>query len=305
MKIFISHSSADERVVSAFVELLRVSIIGLQSEHIRCTSLDGYRFPSGTRFEDQLKLEVFESEVVVALLTPSSVRSTYVLFELGARWATPRPLLVVRAGGLGQAQIEGPLASLQSSDGTSEAQIMDLLALVAATIQMPLDRYAGFTRQLKTYLAVAAGSQALKGRPPTGAASDEPTASSQSVAELVSPIDAEQVPQRLTVAGRTERLHPDVRLWLVVELGGGDLYPQTPVTRTSGAWSANIRVGRAGRGLDAGVEYTLLLVALGPETDFEFSKYIRGQHENKDGMGSNWPSDMTVLDRRQIIRGPT
>ena len=89
MTIFISHSSQDARLAERLVKLLRLAF-SLSDAEIRCTSVDGYRLAAGADTNDQLRREVRESRLFLALITPSSVRSSYVLFELGARWGIDR-----------------------------------------------------------------------------------------------------------------------------------------------------------------------------------------------------------------------
>lgn len=48
-KLFISHSSADESLASALVDLLLSSIL-LEDSDIRCTSVPGHKLPVGSDF---------------------------------------------------------------------------------------------------------------------------------------------------------------------------------------------------------------------------------------------------------------
>ncbi len=89
MKIFISHSSQDLEIVKSLVRLIRGSL-NLSSEKIRCTSLNGHRLPAGVGTDDRLKQEIFDCEVLIGIITPISLESYYVLFELGARWGLKR-----------------------------------------------------------------------------------------------------------------------------------------------------------------------------------------------------------------------
>jgi hypothetical protein len=85
LAVFISHSSKDEALARAVVELLR-SAMNLSSKDIRCSSVNGYRLPVGAHTETTLREEVNSAAVMVGLVTPNSLASAYVMFELGARW---------------------------------------------------------------------------------------------------------------------------------------------------------------------------------------------------------------------------
>src|SRR5947209_5685917 len=84
-KIFISHSSADESLASALVDLLLSSIL-LEDSDIRCTSVPGHKLPVGSDFASTLRDDIGESSVVIGLITPHALTSSWVLFELGATW---------------------------------------------------------------------------------------------------------------------------------------------------------------------------------------------------------------------------
>lgn len=85
-RLFISHAHADRRIAKALVQLLEAAFRFDRSE-VRCTSLRPYKLPVGARSGDSLCAELSTSHAVFGLLTPQSVTSSYVQFELGAAWA--------------------------------------------------------------------------------------------------------------------------------------------------------------------------------------------------------------------------
>ncbi len=97
LAVFISHSSIDAALAEALIDLLK-SALGIRAEQIRCSSVDGYRLPVGVNTEGKLREEVNAATVVVGLITPNSLKSPYVMFELGARWGANRFLAPLPAG---------------------------------------------------------------------------------------------------------------------------------------------------------------------------------------------------------------
>lgn len=87
LDIFISHSSANQEVVKHFIELI-VKAFKIDESKIRCTSVPGYKLPSGANVDSTLKAEIIDSKVFVGFISKESIESTYVLFELGARWGS-------------------------------------------------------------------------------------------------------------------------------------------------------------------------------------------------------------------------
>ena len=85
LKVFVSHASEDAKVAEAFADLLR-NALNLPPAEIRCTSVLSYALPYASETDKELKAEVIKAPVFVGIITPSSVESSWVLFELGARW---------------------------------------------------------------------------------------------------------------------------------------------------------------------------------------------------------------------------
>lgn len=139
LNIFISHSSADANIAEALIKLFQRAL-NLPSATIRCTSVDGYRLPAGSRTTDTLRSEVEESKVFVGLLTNTSIQSTYVLFEMGARWASRKPLLPILAAGATPSILKAPLNDYNALDCNNESQIHQMLDDLSGLLEMNLER---------------------------------------------------------------------------------------------------------------------------------------------------------------------
>lgn len=94
-RVFISHSSKDEKVVEELVELLEV--IGLSGETIFCTSFAGYGVDFGENFLETIKDELSADCLVLFVLTKNFYNSPVCLCEMGAAWVQTKehiPILV-------------------------------------------------------------------------------------------------------------------------------------------------------------------------------------------------------------------
>ena len=143
--VFISHSGADSWLAGQLVNLLRSSL-GLRSHQIRCTSVDGYRLPAGADVDEQLRREVLQSRVFVSILSPSSLGSVYVLFEVGARWGTGQRLFPLLAPGMEPGALSAPLSGLNALSCESAGQLHQLVSEMAKTLEMtpePPEVYEG------------------------------------------------------------------------------------------------------------------------------------------------------------------
>lgn len=107
-EIFISHSAKDKDITKLIIDLLRTAL-NIDSEKLRCTSIEGYKLPGGANTEEQLRDEVFKSKVLIGIITPNSLNSAYVLFELGARWGSKKHMIPLLANGIKPSDLKGPL----------------------------------------------------------------------------------------------------------------------------------------------------------------------------------------------------
>jgi hypothetical protein len=144
IRIFISHSSADVQVAKDLIALLR-SALNLPASDIRCTSVDGHRLEGGANTEDSLRREVRDSELFVGIISQHSLGSLYVLFELGARWGTQRPLIPLLVPGTSPDVLAGPLSNINALRLDSDAQIHQLVCEIAQKLNMKAENHAVYS----------------------------------------------------------------------------------------------------------------------------------------------------------------
>jgi len=153
VSVFISHSSKDATLAEALIDLLR-SALGLPANEIRCSSVDGYRLPVGVNTESKLREEVNAAKVVIGLVTPSSLASSYVMFELGARWGASLFLAPLLAG-VTPNELSGPLALLNVLSADNESQLHQLLEDVSTKLGVQLPNAASYVRHLSAVKQLA------------------------------------------------------------------------------------------------------------------------------------------------------
>jgi nucleoside 2-deoxyribosyltransferase len=107
-KIFITHSHADKGLADALRNTLEQAL-ETRPESIRVTSLIGGKLPIGATISEALRRDLEESRVVLGIVTPHSLRSEYVLFELGASWGLQKPTYPLLAGPTTIENLPGPL----------------------------------------------------------------------------------------------------------------------------------------------------------------------------------------------------
>lgn len=86
IEIFVSHSSKDVDFIKLLVELILGSIKDINPENLRCTSLPGFKLPTGSHASSKLRNDIKSCKVLIGVITENSLDSLYVMFELGAAW---------------------------------------------------------------------------------------------------------------------------------------------------------------------------------------------------------------------------
>jgi hypothetical protein len=180
LSIFISHSAKDEKLAGALVALLR-SALNIAADKIRCTSVNGYRLEAGAETEQELRREVHEAKAFIGLITPSSMASAYVMFELGARWGAHLHLAPLLGAGAGSEYLRGPLASLNALNCEEPAQVHQLIGDLAKVLVVEPSKPAVYEDLITTLVETS-----KSGRPAqTSLPASKPATENKSAAERV------------------------------------------------------------------------------------------------------------------------
>ena len=162
LDLFISHSGKDKNIAEALIELIKAAT-GISANRIRCTSVDGYRLPGGVNSDERLKKEVREAMCFIGLITQNSLRSSYVLFELGARWGAGLHFVPLLAGGATVRDLGAPLVSLNALNCSSTSQLHQFVGELAERLGLQLINPAVYEKHAQNLREVsdrAAGEHA-------------------------------------------------------------------------------------------------------------------------------------------------
>jgi hypothetical protein len=175
VSIFISHSSKDQDYVRLLIHLLR-SALNLPASQIRCTSVDGYRLPAGATTTEQLRNEIHGAQAFIGVISPHSLRSLYVVFELGARWGARKHLIPLLLPGARHDLLAAPLGDLNALEGGNPAQLHQLIQDLATTLSITSSSPAAYHEQLEAIQRLpiqASGEEANEPFSPDSASSAE------------------------------------------------------------------------------------------------------------------------------------
>jgi len=106
-KIFISHSEKDMTIAEKTTDYL-LSALDINEEIIRCTSVPGYKLKFGN-LSKLLKQDISDKPIIIVIITPNSLKSKWVMFELGASWIKDLTIIPLIAPSLSYKDIPGPL----------------------------------------------------------------------------------------------------------------------------------------------------------------------------------------------------
>jgi hypothetical protein len=151
IQLFISHSSDDVELARRLVVLVATAL-RLPASAIRCSSVDGYRLPAGANTNEQLRREVYDSTAFIGIVSENSLRSMYVLFELGERWGANRNLIPLLAHGVPSSAMSGPLAGINGLRADNSSQLHQLVQDLAGQLSVTPESPAVFDRALRDVL---------------------------------------------------------------------------------------------------------------------------------------------------------
>lgn len=161
MDIFISHSSSDTEIAKALIDIIRKAL-NIKSNSIRCTSVPGYKLPAGASTDEQLRTEIISSKVFIGLITSSSITSTYVLFELGARWGMNLPLIPLICDKLGTSLLDGPIKNINALSALNASDLLQFLHDLSEALDVETENPSGYLDEIEKLKILITGEDRIE-----------------------------------------------------------------------------------------------------------------------------------------------
>lgn len=183
IRLFLSHSSEDRDLAELVVQLFSVAL-PLRSQEIRCTSVEGYKLPGGADTNAQIREEVLDSQCFVGVVSPSSMGSAFVLFELGARWGAKKQLIPLLGPGMKPHALKGPLTGLNALSSDNPSELHQLVQEVGEALDIKVEPPSVYQKALDAVVYYAAtqelpserSGEASTGRPTPSVEAERPVA---------------------------------------------------------------------------------------------------------------------------------
>ena len=132
-EIFISHAVADHKLAKLLVDFLKEAI-GVPTSAIFCSSVKGHDIPLGEDFNDYIKQRIQNPKLVMLLMTPAYVESSFCLMELGAAWAQSATSFAIVVSPIEFQTVTKTLGLKQAWKITDKRGLIDLRHLVRKAI---------------------------------------------------------------------------------------------------------------------------------------------------------------------------
>lgn len=259
--IFISHSSKDEKLAAALIDLLLSALpsLGSRPNQIRCTSVPGYKLEGGAETDSQLRREMKDALVFIGLLTRNSLRSTYVLFELGARWGAGTRIKPLVAAGFPKSNLRPPLSGLHVQSCDERTDLHQMLREIGTDLDLPMAPADVYDRHLVKLLEVSKAEGSERQSEAEAVISARSGAFSLQVG-ITAPVDNSKVLDRPYIGGTVSDASADV--WVVVHsTGTSEFWTQPrPTMKPDGTWVVQAYIGRSGN-VDVGKRFEIIAVA--------------------------------------------
>ncbi len=194
--VFISHSEADVAIAEALVTFLKESTSLRTKTDISCTSVPGHTLNPGDDINQAVRHRIRSSQLVVGLLTGTSLQSQWVLFELGAGWileGSGSRVVALLHPALSFGSLPDPIrgkVAIKLDDSEGIGRFLELVVRSTGAEQSANDLVMRATKRLVDFAGTLAESE-LAHRDPGSTAEARQAASLRSrLSEMVAQIDA-------------------------------------------------------------------------------------------------------------------
>lgn len=95
MRIFISHSTLDVKIIEAFVEKILCNASKINRNDIFCSSIEGIDVGIGKPILETIKTEIKNADLFIFIITPNFLKSDFCKHEIGVAWILDIPIMPI------------------------------------------------------------------------------------------------------------------------------------------------------------------------------------------------------------------
>ena len=137
LKIFISHSENDVKIAEKLVNFL-LSSLNINDDEIRCSSVPGHMLKFGS-ISEIIKNDLVKNPIIIFLVTQRSLKSQWVMFELGASWIKNMTIVPIIGPKLSYENLPGPLdthSAIEIDNPNVQNRLMDAVKQISEEKQL-------------------------------------------------------------------------------------------------------------------------------------------------------------------------
>jgi hypothetical protein len=139
LEFFISHSHKDQALADRLINFF-VEGVGVEKKEVRCTSSVLTGLNAGSHINDSLRKDLKKCRYFVPLVTANSIKSQFVMFEIGAAWVMEKEIIPFFAGELEKSQLPTLLSSFLHQDTRDVEGLIKLAEYLSTEIFYKSDR---------------------------------------------------------------------------------------------------------------------------------------------------------------------
>lgn len=129
-RIFVSHATKDQEIVSSFVDDLLIGVLQIKLSEFFYTSGLGTKIKSGEDWRNEIRRHLNEAEIIFLIISPAYKESEMCIAEMGAAWAGEArvlPLIIEPVNYKSVGVVNEPKQIEKFLDKESLARIKDIL----------------------------------------------------------------------------------------------------------------------------------------------------------------------------------
>ncbi|CAL2106650.1 TIR domain-containing protein [Tenacibaculum sp. 190524A02b] len=138
-KVFVSHAPEDTEIASDFTQILES--MGVNPEHIFCSSLESNSTPLGSNFEEEIKTRLSDDVLVLFLISNNFYNSTDCLLQMGAAWGLTKAQISIAIPPFDLKEMKGVFQKFQSIHIDQEKQLNLLKETLESKLNLKPERY--------------------------------------------------------------------------------------------------------------------------------------------------------------------
>lgn len=137
MKIFVSHSEKNVDIATALVNYLLSGLI-IDDKDIRASSVAGHGFKFGD-LKNNIKNDLDEAPILIALVTKESLESYWVMMELGAAWILSKKMIPILASDIRHNDLHEIIKAnhyIEISNDNASAKLSEMIAELSSDLRI-------------------------------------------------------------------------------------------------------------------------------------------------------------------------